>query len=88
VGQGTLSYDDFGNLRMEIRADEASADLLRAAGIDIRDNVISTDGHALAAALAACSPTGSDAHVVMAPLSRDQLFPRFRPARWISSLPR
>jgi hypothetical protein len=45
-GQGTLSYDDFGNLRMEIRADEKSADLLRAAGIDIRDNLISTDGRA------------------------------------------
>lgn len=39
-----LVYDDMGNLRMEIRADEASADLLRAAGIDIRDGVISTEG--------------------------------------------
>jgi hypothetical protein len=39
-----LNYDDFGNLRMEIRADQASSDLLRAAGIDIRDGVISTDG--------------------------------------------
>ena len=29
---------------MEIRADEASADLLRAAGIDIRDGRISTEG--------------------------------------------
>lgn len=43
-GQGTLTYDEFGNLQMEIRADEASADLLRAAGIDIRDNTISTSG--------------------------------------------
>jgi hypothetical protein len=43
-GQGTLTYDEFGNLQMEIRADEASADLLRAAGIDIRDNTISTAG--------------------------------------------
>jgi hypothetical protein len=43
-GQGTLSYDDFGNLQMEIRTDEQSADLLRAAGIDIRDNSISTSG--------------------------------------------
>jgi hypothetical protein len=32
------------NLRMEIRADEASADLLRAAGVDIRDGMISTEG--------------------------------------------
>jgi hypothetical protein len=43
-GAGTLVYDDFGNLRMEIRADEASSDVLRAAGIDIRDGVISSDG--------------------------------------------
>jgi hypothetical protein len=43
-GTGVLNYDDFGNLRMEIRADQASSDLLRAAGIDIRDGVISTNG--------------------------------------------
>ncbi len=43
-GDGTLNYDEFGNLRIEIRADEKSADLLRAAGVDIRDGKISTDG--------------------------------------------
>ena len=43
-GSGDLLYDDFGNLKMEIRADEKSSDLLRAAGIDIRDGVISTEG--------------------------------------------
>ena len=43
-GSGTLTYDDMSNLRMEIRADEASADVLRAAGVDIRDGIISTDG--------------------------------------------
>jgi hypothetical protein len=43
-GSGTLTYDDMSNLRMEIRADQESADLLRAAGIDIRDGVISTEG--------------------------------------------
>ena len=43
-GSGDLLYDDFGNLKMEIRADQQSADLLRAAGIDIRDGVISTQG--------------------------------------------
>jgi hypothetical protein len=43
-GSGTLTYDDFGNLRMEIRADQAASDALRAAGIDIRDGVIATDG--------------------------------------------
>jgi hypothetical protein len=43
-GSGTLVYDSMSNLRMEVRADEASADMLRAAGIDIRDGIISTDG--------------------------------------------
>jgi hypothetical protein len=43
-GSGTLVYDEFSNLKMEIRADKASTDLLRAAGIDIRNGVISTDG--------------------------------------------
>jgi len=43
-GSGTLTYDQFGNLRVEIRADEKSADLLRAAGVDVRDGMISTDG--------------------------------------------
>ncbi len=43
-GSGVLNYDDFGNLTMELRADESSSDLLRAAGIDIRDGVISTSG--------------------------------------------
>jgi hypothetical protein len=46
TGSGTLVYDSMSNLRMEIRADEASADMLRAAGIDIRDGIISTDGRA------------------------------------------
>ena len=43
-GSGVLNYDDFGNLHMEVRADQASSDLLRAAGINIRDGMISTDG--------------------------------------------
>lgn len=43
-GSGMLVYDNMSNLRMEIRADQASADALRAAGIDIRDGLISTDG--------------------------------------------
>ena len=46
-GSGTLDYDDFGNLKIEIRADEQSADLLRAAGIEIRDGIISSDGRAV-----------------------------------------
>ena len=43
-GSGTLTYDDFGNLEIEIRADQAASDLLRAAGIDIRDGIISSEG--------------------------------------------
>jgi hypothetical protein len=43
-GSGVLNYDDFGNMRVEIRADEASSDLLRAAGINIRDGIISSNG--------------------------------------------
>ena len=43
-GSGTLTYDNFGNLKVDIRADQATGDLLRAAGIDIRDGVISSDG--------------------------------------------
>ena len=43
-GTGTLVYDDFGNLKMDIRADEASADVLRASGIDIADGIIRSEG--------------------------------------------
>ena len=43
-GMGTLTYDEFGNLVMEIRADQASSDLLRAAGVDIQDGVVSSKG--------------------------------------------
>ncbi len=43
-GQGTLSYDDFSNLTMEIRTDLATSDVLRSAGIDVQDGVISTSG--------------------------------------------
>ena len=43
-GGGTLVYDNMGNLRMEVQADAAATDLLRAGGIDIRGGVISTDG--------------------------------------------
>jgi hypothetical protein len=43
-GTGVLNYDDFGNMEMNIKADEASSDLLRAGGIVIPDGVISTTG--------------------------------------------
>jgi hypothetical protein len=44
AGSGALTFDDFANLRMEIRTDQAASDLLRAAGIEVRDGVISSDG--------------------------------------------
>jgi hypothetical protein len=43
-GGGLLVYDDSGNLTMNIRADEKSSDILRAAGVDIRDGAIITEG--------------------------------------------
>jgi len=44
AGSGVLTFDDFANLRMEIRTDVAASDVLRAAGIQIQDGIISTDG--------------------------------------------
>jgi hypothetical protein len=44
TGAGTLLYDEFGNLRMDIRADQASTALLLKAGLDLGDGVLSTDG--------------------------------------------
>ena len=41
---GTLTYDAFGNLGMEIRADQAASALLQASGIEIQNGVISTKG--------------------------------------------
>ncbi len=43
-GDGSLTYDRFGNLRMEIRADQATTDMVRAAGVDIHDGMIASDG--------------------------------------------
>jgi hypothetical protein len=43
-GSGVLTYDDFGNLEMNLKADEASSDLLRAGGVVIPDGVVSTKG--------------------------------------------
>ncbi len=41
---GLLTYDDFGNLAMEIRVDQATSDLLRPMGIELRDGAISSSG--------------------------------------------
>jgi hypothetical protein len=43
-GSGTLTYDEYANLQIDIRADQDSSDVLRAAGIDIRDGVVSSSG--------------------------------------------
>jgi hypothetical protein len=44
-GSGTITYDEFGNLRMDIRADRDASDLLSAAGVELgKDGVISSDG--------------------------------------------
>ena len=43
-GTGSLTYDEFGNLKIDVRADEASTDLLRDAGIDLKDGVLTSDG--------------------------------------------
>ena len=43
-GMGTLVYDEFSNLRMEIRTDEKTAEQLTRAGIQIRGGVLSSEG--------------------------------------------
>ena len=43
-GTGTLEYDNFSNLTMEVRADAASAEVLTKAGIVNDGGVISTKG--------------------------------------------
>jgi hypothetical protein len=45
-GEGSLNYDEFANLRIDIRTDQKTADLLRSAGIDTTDGTISSDGRA------------------------------------------
>ena len=43
-GQGTLTYDAFGNLDVELRVDAATAPMLVAAGIPVTRGVVSTSG--------------------------------------------
>jgi hypothetical protein len=47
-GQGTLVYDAYGNLRMDIRVDAATGKALTAAGIPIEKGTLSTDGRVVA----------------------------------------
>jgi hypothetical protein len=44
AGTGVLTYDDFSNLSVEIRTDEATAGRLEEAGIEMQGGVISTEG--------------------------------------------
>ena len=45
TGQGVLTYDEFSNLKIEIRVDQATSDLLTNAGIDVGSGgVVSSDG--------------------------------------------
>ena len=44
AGAGTLTYDDFGNLTMDIRVDDPTATLLESAGIRTTDGLLSTKG--------------------------------------------
>ena len=47
TGQGTVNYDAYGNLAMDVRADAASVDALKAAGIEVVNNGFSTTGRAV-----------------------------------------
>jgi len=45
TGQGVLTYDEFSNLKIEIRVDQATSDLLTNAGIDVGSGgIVSSDG--------------------------------------------
>ena len=44
-GEGTLLFDDFGNLEMEIRTDETSGQTLAEAGIPLEKGRLSVKGH-------------------------------------------
>jgi hypothetical protein len=45
AGSGTLTYDEFSNLDMQIRVtDQKVSDALGAAGVPLKDNAISTTG--------------------------------------------
>jgi len=46
-GQGTVVYDDFGNLTMDVRADAASVQALKAAGVEVVNDGFSTSGRAV-----------------------------------------
>ena len=46
-GQGTVNYDAYSNLTMDVRADAESVEALKAAGIEVVNNGFSTTGRAV-----------------------------------------
>ena len=46
AGSGTLEYDEFSNLKIEIRTDAATAERLRVSGMQVNGGVLSSDGRA------------------------------------------
>jgi hypothetical protein len=46
-GSGVLTYDDFGNLKVDVRVDQATADGLARVGIETNQGVISSDGRTI-----------------------------------------
>jgi hypothetical protein len=47
TGQGTVNYDAYSNLTMDVRADAASVEALKAAGVAVVNNGFSTTGRAV-----------------------------------------
>jgi hypothetical protein len=46
-GSGTLLYDEFSNLKMDIRVDAATGEALAKAGIAVQDGMLSSQGRAV-----------------------------------------
>src|SRR5687768_5135287 len=46
-GQGIVNYDEYSDLTMDVRADAASVEVLKAAGIEVVNNGFSTTGRAV-----------------------------------------
>lgn len=46
-GTGSLVYDNYGNLKMEIRTDSTTAELLAAAGVPFKAGIIAQEGRAV-----------------------------------------
>jgi hypothetical protein len=47
AGSGTLLYDDFSNLNIDIRPEPESVEALKKMGIELQDGILSTHGRAI-----------------------------------------